>query len=57
MPTIVLFDTKPYDREFMASAAGAGSVEWVFHEFRLGAPLDVTGEQDRVVPHLHMQHA
>ena len=37
MPTIVLFDTKPYDREFMASAAGAGSVEWVFHEFRLGA--------------------
>ena len=37
MPTIVLFDTKPYDRAFMASAAGAGSVEWVFHEFRLGA--------------------
>lgn len=31
------FDTKPYDREFFAQAAGVEGLEFRFHEFRLGA--------------------
>jgi len=32
-----VFDTKPYDREYLAQAAGAERVVWRFHEFRLSA--------------------
>jgi D-lactate dehydrogenase len=32
-----LYDTKPYDREYLAGAAGAERVAWRFHEFRLSA--------------------
>src|ERR1041385_4995414 len=32
-----VFDTRPYDREFLTSAAGAQKIGWHFHEFRLGA--------------------
>jgi len=32
-----VYDTKPYDREYLASAAGAERVAWRFHEFRLSA--------------------
>jgi D-lactate dehydrogenase len=35
MLTTSVFDTKPYDRESLASAAPAGEVEWRFLEFRL----------------------
>jgi len=30
-----VFDTKPYDREYLAQAPGAERVAWRFHEFRL----------------------
>jgi len=30
-----VFDTKPYDREYLAHAPGAERVAWRFHEFRL----------------------
>jgi D-lactate dehydrogenase len=33
--TTAVFDTKPYDREYLAGAAGAGRIDWRFHEFRL----------------------
>jgi D-lactate dehydrogenase len=32
-----VFDTKPYDREYLSQAAGAERVAWRFHEFRLSA--------------------
>jgi len=32
-----VFDTKPYDREYLTRAAGAGDIKWSFHEFRLSA--------------------
>jgi len=32
-----VFDTKPYDREYLAQAPGAERVAWRFHEFRLSA--------------------
>jgi len=34
--TCAVFDTKPYDREFLGAAAAAGGVELRFLEFRLG---------------------
>jgi len=35
MITTALFDAKPYDREYLARAAGADLIGWRFHEFRL----------------------
>ena len=32
-----VYDTKPYDREYLARAAGAERIAWRFHEFRLSA--------------------
>jgi D-lactate dehydrogenase len=34
---VSVFDTKPYDRQFLETAAGAPDVGWRFHEFRLTA--------------------
>lgn len=35
MIEIAVFDTKPYDREYLSQAPGAERVMWRFHEFRL----------------------
>jgi D-lactate dehydrogenase len=35
MIEIAVFDTKPYDREYLNQAPGAERVTWRFHEFRL----------------------
>lgn len=35
MNIIAFYDTKPYDREYFARAAGAERLRWQFHEFRL----------------------
>src|SRR5262245_15999711 len=32
-----VFDTRPYDREFLSAARDAERICWRFHEFRLGA--------------------
>lgn len=37
MTTVAFYDTKPYDRDYMLAAAGAGELRWVFREFRLTA--------------------
>jgi D-lactate dehydrogenase len=37
MTTVAFYDTKPYDREYMLAAAGAGALQWLFREFRLTA--------------------
>lgn len=49
MPTIAVYDTKPYDREFMMAAAEASQVDWVFHEFRLTADTAATARGATVV--------
>ena len=36
-PVIAVFDTKPYDRDYLGRAADAGELDWHFHEFRLEA--------------------
>jgi D-lactate dehydrogenase len=33
--TVSVFDTKPYDREYLARALGAERLAWRFHDFRL----------------------
>src|SRR5512137_951253 len=35
MTTVAVFDTKPYDREPLQSAAASRGIEWRFLEFRL----------------------
>lgn len=35
--TVSVFDTKPYDREYLAKAQGADRLTWRFHDFRLCA--------------------
>ena len=35
MIRVSVFDTKPYDREYLTRAAGAKHIHWDFHEFRL----------------------
>ena len=37
MPTVAVFDTKPYDRDYLAPAAAAAGFTCRFHEFRLDA--------------------
>ena len=37
MIEITVYDTKPYDREYLAHAPGAKRVGWRFHDFRLSA--------------------
>jgi D-lactate dehydrogenase len=36
-PAVAVYDTKPYDRGYLARAAGAGELDWHFHDFRLEA--------------------
>lgn len=44
MTTVAFYDTKPYDRDYMQAAAGAGQVRWLFREFRLTAETASTVE-------------
>ncbi len=37
MIDIAVYDTKPYDREYLTQAAGLDCITWRFHEFRLSA--------------------
>ena len=37
MIEIAVYDTKPYDREYLTQAPGADRIAWRFHEFRLSA--------------------
>jgi D-lactate dehydrogenase len=35
-PVVAVFDTKPYDREYLSRCTGSAELELRFHEFRLG---------------------
>ena len=45
----VVYDTKPYDREYLARAAGADCIAWRFHEFRLSADTAAAAEGAQAV--------
>ena len=34
-PAIAVYDSKPYDRDYITRASGADKLDWRFHEFRL----------------------
>jgi D-lactate dehydrogenase len=34
-PIIAVYDTKPYDRDFLTRATGADELDWHFHDFRM----------------------
>lgn len=37
MIEVAVYDTKPYDRQYLSQAPGSERVAWLFHEFRLSA--------------------
>ena len=49
MMRTAVFDTKPYDREYLAKAPANGAIEWVFHEFRLSKETASTAAGARAV--------
>ena len=44
-----VFDTKPYDREYLARAACAEQIAWRFHDFRLSAETASAAKDARAV--------
>lgn len=48
MIVTAVYDTKPYDKEHLASATGTG-VEWHFHDFRLSAATSSAAEGAQAV--------
>ena len=34
-PVIAVYDTKPYDRDYLSRAVGSDELDWHFHDFRL----------------------
>lgn len=48
-PVVVVFDAKPYDRDYLTRATGADELDWRFHEFRLEAETASTAEGAQAV--------
>jgi D-lactate dehydrogenase len=44
-----VYDTKPYDRQYLSQAGGDRSVAWRFHDFRLGADTAGTAAGSQAV--------
>ncbi len=44
-----VFDTKPYDREYLGKATGAARIAWRFHEFRLSTETASSAKGSQVV--------
>ncbi len=49
MLEVAVYDTKPYDREYLPAAAGAAGIRWHFHEFHLSAETSPTAQGADVV--------
>lgn len=49
MIDVAVYDTKPYDREYLARAAGSERVTWRFHEFRLSAETAAAAKGSQAV--------
>jgi len=46
---IAVYDTRPYDREYLSTAKGAAPIRWRFHEFRLTADSAATAQGAQAV--------
>lgn len=42
MIEVAVYDTRPYDRQYLEAATGAGGIRWRFHEFRLSSETAAT---------------
>lgn len=52
MSTVSIYDTKPYDRDYLTQAAmaqGGGTAAWQFHDFRLTAETAATAKGSSAV--------
>lgn len=49
MLDVAVFDTKPYDRQYLPQAPGAERIRWHFHEFRLSAETASAAKGARAV--------
>jgi D-lactate dehydrogenase len=48
-PLVAIYDTKPYDREYLSAAAGVEDLNLRFHEFRLEADTAFSAEGAKAV--------
>jgi D-lactate dehydrogenase len=48
-PTVGVFDTKPYDREYLSRAVGSEELAWHFHDFRLEPETVIAAKGARAV--------
>jgi D-lactate dehydrogenase len=48
-PVVGVFDTKPYDRDYLSRAVGSNEVSWHFHDFRLVAETAITAKGAQAV--------
>jgi D-lactate dehydrogenase len=49
MIRVAVFDTKPYDREYLLKAPASAGIDWSFHEFRLSKETASTAAGARAV--------
>jgi D-lactate dehydrogenase len=48
MIDVAVFDSKPYDREYLSTSSDAGDIHFRFHEFRLGAETALAAKGSQV---------
>src|ERR1700751_2348075 len=48
-PTVAVYDTKSYDREYLSQTVGADELHWYFHDFRLEPETASSAEGASVV--------
>lgn len=48
-PIVAVFDTKPYDREYLSKAEHSHEIKWKFHEFRLSEETAYAANEANVV--------
>jgi D-lactate dehydrogenase len=48
-PVVAVYDTKPYDRDYLTRATGSGELAWHFHEFRLEAETAFAADEAQAV--------
>ena len=49
MITVAVYDTRPYDRQYLEHSPGSERLQWRFHEFRLNLQTAVSANGCQVV--------
>ena len=48
-PVVAVYDTKPYDRDYLSRAVGSDELDWHFHDFRLEPETALVAKGARAV--------